>query len=167
MNNNRGWGLRSELWICLAMTIFFAIAIILINSISNNIDSDIILSQDKNETEESNNANKPNNKTYNDNITDKKDNTNYDMLEDKLVIAGNKYANKYLLSENIGSVKIVTIVRLQTENILEPLKMNNIQCSGYIKIEKIEDDFKYYPYISCGSLYETVGYDKNLDNTDL
>lgn len=167
MNDNSGWGLHSELWICLAMTIFFAIAIILINSISNNIDSDIILSQDKNEIEESNNANKPNNKTDNDNITDKKDNTNYDMLEDKLVIAGNKYANKYLLSEDIGSAKIVTVVRLQTENILELLKMNNTQCSGYIKIEKIEDDFKYYPYISCGSLYETVGYDKSLDNTDL
>ncbi len=159
MNNDRGWGLRNELWICLAMTIFFVIAVILINSVFNSMDSDMILSQNKKDVEQ---TNKKNNSDTKKEIDD-----NHDILEDKLVIAGRKYANKYLLSQNVGSTKIVTVVRLQTENILEPLKMNNIQCSGYIKIEKIEDDFKYYPYINCGSLYKTVGYNESLDNIDL
>lgn len=155
MNNNRGWGLRSELWICLAITIFFGIAVILINRVFDNKNSDFILSQDKNVIEESNKK---------DNV---KDNNKYDTLEDKLVAAGVKYTNKYLLNEEVGSIKAVTIVRLQTENVLDDLKINNIKCSGYIKIEKIDNDFKYYPYINCGNLYKTAGYNESLDNTDL
>lgn len=151
MNNNRGWGLRSELWICLAMTVFFAIAVILINRVSNNIDGDLVLPTEKNPTEEIN----------------KKEDNKYTALEDKLVIAGNKYANKYLLNTILEDSKIVTIVRLQTEKLLESNEVNNIKCSGYVKIEKIDDDFKYYPYIKCGNLYKTVGYNESLDNTDL
>ena len=53
MNNNRGWGLRSELWICLGMILFFAIAVILINRVFNNMDENGTLPiKDKNSVEE-------------------------------------------------------------------------------------------------------------------
>ncbi len=160
MNNNRGWGLRSELWICLAITVFFVIAVILINRVSNDIGDDLVLPTEKNPVVETNKK---------DNNSDKEElkSANYESLEDKLVLSGTKYAAKYLKNEEIGNVKYVTVVRLQTENILDKLEINNIECSGYIKIEKIDDDFKYYPYIKCGNSYKTVGYNESLDNTDL
>ena len=61
----------------------------------------------------------------------------------------------------------MTVVRLQTEEMLDKLEVNGVKCSGYIKIEKTEEDFKYYPFLKCGSLYQTSGYNENLDNTDL
>lgn len=174
MNNNRGWGLRSELWICLGMILFFAIAVILINRVFNNMGENGTLPiKDKNNTEEV----KP--KDDNKNTTTIKENdknnstkeeikeiTNYSNLEDKVVLAGSKFASKYLVNEEFNDSKVVTVVRLQTEGMLDSLDVNGKKCSGYIKIEKYETEFKYYPFISCGS-YQTPGYDQSLDNIDL
>lgn len=177
MNNNRGWGLRSELWICLGMILFFAIAVILINRVFNDMgENGNIPMKDKDATEEvkpkedSKQDNAPiikENNENNKNDEEIKETTNYSNLEDKLVLAGSKYASKYFVSENFNNNKVVTVVRLQTEGILDKLETNEEKCSGYIKIEKIENEFKYYPFIKCGNSYQTAGYEQNLDNTDL
>lgn len=177
MNNNRGWGLRSELWICLGMILFFAIAVILINRVFNDMGENgnlPIKDKDTQEEVKSKEDNKQDNTPIikeNDenkaNVEEIKESTNYSNLEDKLVLAGSKYASKYLVSEKFNDSKVVTVVRLQTEGILDKLEVNEKKCSGYIKIEKNEDEFKYYPFIKCDNSYQTAGYEQNLDNTDL
>ena len=163
MNNNRGWGLRSELWICFGMILFFAVAVILINRVFTDAKNEgVFPTKEKDNTEEV-----IHNKDSNSDKEEIKNSTNYSNLEDKLVFAGSKYASKYLVSENFDDNKVVTIVRLQTEGLLDKLEINGTKCSGYIKIEKVEKEFKYYPYLKCGVEYQTTGYDVNFDNTDL
>ena len=178
MRNNRGWGLRSELWICLGMILFFAIAVILINRVFNNMNENGNFPiKDKNNVEEVKPKDDNKNTTIKENDKnnfdkedkedkeDIKESTNYSNLEDKVVLAGSKYASKYLVNEKFNDSKVVTVVRLQTEGILNNLEINGKKCSGYIKIESFETEFKYYPFINCGS-YQTTGYDKSLDNID-
>lgn len=175
MNNNRGWGLRNELWICFGMILFFAIAVILINKVFANMDNNSFVKNDDKDIEEvipkkdNISSEVTNNKSeiIDDNKNEEVNTINYSNLEDKLVVAGSKYANKYLSNENISNTKVITVVRLQTEDLLKSLNINETKCSGYIKIEHNDESFKYYPYIKCGSLYQTAGYDENLDNTDL
>ena len=173
MNNNRGWGLRSELWICLGMILFFAIAVILINRVFNSMgengnlpikDKDTI--EEVKPKEEIQNITIKENDKNESNKEEIKNSTNYSNLEDKVVLAGSKYASKYLVSEEFNDSKVVTVVRLQTEGMLDNLDVDGKKCSGYIKIEKYETEFKYYPFINCGS-YQTTGYNQSLDNTDL
>lgn len=176
MNNNRGWGLRSELWICLGMIAFFAIAVILINHVFNDMgesgrlpikEKDTVEEvKPKDESKKENEATTKNdeNKTNNEDI---KNSTNYSNLEDKLVFSGSKYASKYLVNESTNDSKIVTVVRLQTEGLLDKLEANGKLCSGYVKIDKTEEEFKYYPFIKCGNDYKTTGYNGDLDNIDL
>lgn len=176
MNNNRGWGLRSELWICFGMILFFVVAVILINRVFTDAKNEGVLpTKEKDDTEEvipkkdnsTKEIKKNDNKDNNNEKEEIKNSTNYSNLEDKLVLAGSKYASKYLVSENFDDNKVVTIVRLQTEGLLDKLEINSTKCSGYIKIEKVEKEFKYYPYLKCGAEYQTTGYDVNFDNTDL
>lgn len=175
MNNNRGWGLRNELWICFAMILFFAVAVILINKVFTSMDDNSIVKKNDEINEEvikkdddiSSSTNSDKTEIIDNKEKEEINTINYSNLEDKLVVAGSKYASKYLTNENNNSTKIVTVVRLQTEGLLKSLNINETECSGYIKIEYNNDNFKYYPYIKCGSLYQTTGYDENLDNTDL
>lgn len=168
MNNNCGWGLRSELWICLGIILFFAIAVILINRVFNNMENEGILP--KNNTEEikiiddTKNNSMPIIENNDENLDEEKSKEliNYSNLEDKLVLAGSKYASKYLVNEEFDS-KIITVARLQTEELLDILEIEGIECSGYIKITK-EEEFKYYPFINCGKFYQTIGYNQNFDN---
>lgn len=170
MKNNGGWGLRSELWICLALTIFFAIAVILINQVISRLNEDITTEGNKpivSETVDDSNIIIDN---KNNNVVDEKEEIieenaeklNYNVLEDKLVSAGVAYASKYYKDKPL----VVTVVRLQTESMLKELNLENTKCSGYIEIDK-EDSFTYYPYIKCGDIYETEGYDSSKDNLDL
>lgn len=171
MKKNGGWGLRAELVICLVLTIFFGIAVILIgrvvsrlNDINGNDKNNHVVNDNNVIIQENNNKNDFYFQNENDTEekTEVEENINYNSLEDKLVSAGVMYANKYYKD----SILTVTVVRLQTEGILNELSINDIKCSGYIEIEK-DGSFKYYPYIKCGVLYETSGYDKNKDNIEL
>lgn len=173
MKNNGGWGLRAELAICLVLTIFFGIAVVLIGRVVNTLNEDINMNSNNNSetVEESkdiiineNNKKDESNIEVNkeaDNQLKEEVNVNFNSLEDKLVSAGVMYANKYYKDSKLT----VTVVRLKTEGILNDLSINDIKCSGYIEIEK-GDSFKYYPYIKCGNLYQTKGYDKLKDNLD-
>lgn len=169
MKNNGGWGLRSELWICLALTIFFAIAVILINQVVSKLNEDINTEGNRPSISEKVDDSNIIIENQNDNVVEEKEEIieatdeklNYNTLEDKLVSAGVVYANKYYKDKPL----VVTVVRLQTEGMLKELDFENTKCSGYIEIDK-EDSFTYYPYIKCGDIYETEGYDSSKDNLD-
>lgn len=171
MKNNGGWGLRAELVICLILTIFFGIAVLLIGKVVNTLNENVNGNNNNNPVINDNNViieetnNKNDSDLKNENNDDEEinvdGNVNYNSLEDKLVSAGVMYANKYYKDSKLT----VTVVRLQTEGILNELSLNDINCSGYIEIEK-DETFKYYPYIKCGDLYETKGYDEIKDNLD-
>ena len=170
MKNNGGWGLRAELVICLVLTIFFGIAVLLIgrvvnrlNDINGNDNNNAVVNDNNNVIiqENNNNDSKFESEEKQHENTNVDEDTNFNTLEDKLVSAGVMYANKYYKDSKLT----VTVVRLQTEGILNELSLNDINCSGYIEIEK-DETFKYYPYIKCGDLYETKGYDEIKDNLD-
>ena len=165
--NNRGWGLREELLICLVLIAFFGIAIMFIHKVVGYMNTSNIMNIKENEfTEKEQEDNrKVNNKKEEEKIST--DIINYSSLEDKLVSAGKKYVNKYNSDIKSGDKIIVTVVRLQVEDLLDSLTIDNMECSGYIEIENNVDEFKYFPYIKCGSLYETSGYDVNKDNIGL
>ncbi len=162
MKNNGGWGLRAELVICLILTIFFGIAVVLIGRVTSRLND---INGNSNVPTDNNIIIQENNKELDSKFDEeeKQDdgNTNFNSLEDKLVSAGVMYANKYYKDSKLT----VTVVRLQTEEILNELSVDDIKCSGYIEIEK-DETFKYYPYIKCGDLYETRGYEKTKDNLD-
>lgn len=170
MKNNGGWGLRAELIICLILTIFFGIAVVLIGSVVNRL-NDINNNDNNNVITNDNNVIIQENNKENDSkleIEEKQEentsidkNINFNSLEDKLVRAGVMYANKYYKDDKLT----VTVVRLQTEEILKDLSINDTKCTGYVEIEK-DESFKYYPYIKCGDLYQTQGYDETKDNLD-
>lgn len=158
MKNNHGWGLRAELWICLVLIIFFGIAVILIQKVVNQMNEGIS-TEGKNNNEGSNIQNVDNNST---NKT-----INYNNLEDEMIVGAKKYYNKYYLDHDLQGTVTVTVVRLKTEEIIEPLKAYEVECSGYIEIESSNGDIKYYPYLKCGNLYQTNGYNEVHDNLDL
>lgn len=165
MKNNGGWGLRAELVICLVLTIFFGIAVLLIGRVVSRL-NDINGNDNKNHVVDDSDIiiNENNNKNDSDlqgENSDEETKFNFNSLEDKLVQAGVMYANKYYKDSKLT----VTVVRLQTEEILTELSIDGTKCSGYIEIEK-DETFKYYPYIKCGDSYETKGYERIKDNLD-
>ena len=177
--NNRGWGLREELLICLVITVFFGIAIIFIHKVVGYMNTSNLMNIKENEFTskkyEDNNrvinrgkedANRVINQSeeYN-KVND--DTTNYSNLEDKLVVAGKKYINKYNDDIKFDDKTIITVVRLQVEDLLDSLISNNVECSGYIEIENNMSEFKYFPYIKCDNFYVTEGYSVNYDNIGL
>ena len=165
--NNKGWGLREELMICLVLLLFFGIALVSIHKVKQYLDTSSDLSIDNNtyvETKPSNNNNKSKESEVK---IEKSVNVNYANIEDKLVSAGKAYVNKYYNDIKLNDRVVVTVVRLQTEDLLEDLKVNNKLCSGYLELEISDNDTKYFPYIKCGSIYETRGYVSEKDNTDL
>lgn len=174
MKSNGGWGLRAELVICLVLTIFFGIAVILIGKVVNTLNDEININDNNNNSEtvqgnkdviiQENNKEDGSDVEVNNEINNQlkdDENINFNSLEDKLVSAGVMYANKYYKDSKLT----VTVVRLQTEGILNELSIDDTKCSGYIEIEK-DESFKYYPYIKCGDLYETKGYEEIKDNLD-
>lgn len=173
MKNNRGWGLRSELWICLALIIFFAIAVILINNVVERLrETDIIESESLNTEIITEPIIKKEDEIIKDNNSDhnNQNNTieyNYSNLEDELVSATKLYVNKYYSSKEVNGILKVTVVRLKTEELLKPLMYNDTECSGYVQFEKSDNGTMYYPYIKCGDIYKTSGYLEANDNLDL
>lgn len=173
MNNNRGWGLRAELWICLVLTVAFIIAMILLNGVIKNLNDDININgsgtEEKDDSKKDNNT-KIESETNNfdseqTNNSSESGNVNYISLEDKMVKAAKNYYIKYF--RDLDERVVVTVARLDTEDFLDDLEVNDVDCSGYVLIEQIDNEVKYYPYLKCGSLYETEGYDSALDNTDV
>lgn len=67
-----------------------------------------------------------------------------------------KKSEDYLKEKAITEEK-VTLEKLKEENIIETLKINEKECTGYITITKKKETFEYTPYIKCGS-YKTKGY---------
>ncbi len=86
----------------------------------------------------------------------KKINKDYQELEDSLKdIAITYVKDKSLYPEENKEVKI-TKEELIKDNYLEELKVDNDVCDGYV-IVKLEEGFKYSPYIKC-KRYTTKGY---------
>lgn len=170
--NNRGWGLREELLICFVLIAFFGIAIIFIHKVDNYLrESNNENIMDKNSTRDNIDDGDTKRQDSGRIVTIQKDESNitydkYKNLENDLVEAAVIYQNKYYNDIMQGDTSVVTVVRLQTDNILNSFEVDGIKCSGYVEIETNTIN-EYHPYMKCGSLYETKGYDVNKDNTDL
>lgn len=153
MNNNHGWGLRSELLICLILTLAFGMTVILIGKVVNYIKEGLFID---------------NNTTYLVYTGDMRLNSfDYSSLENRVVDAAADYYNDYYQGYKSENRLTITVVRLKHAGVLESLKVNNIECSGYVEIRKVIGNIEYNPYIKCDNLYKTEGYQKSYDNINL
>lgn len=75
--------------------------------------------------------------------------------------------NKYLLEVYGGQWsedrKVITVTRLIENRYLESFSVAGNNCHGYVKVESIGGTLSYTPYVSCGDVYTTMGYDYALD----
>lgn len=84
----------------------------------------------------------------------------YAQMEENLKVAAEKYANKntkILPKDEKEQSKINTDTLVNAEYIkeLHSIEDENVKCSGYVLINKNEDNYKYVPYLKCGKYYET------------
>lgn len=144
--NNRGWGLSS----IIAGIGVFAVALLIVVVLVNNSIKELSPDYDKN----------------NEYIDE--DKYDYSVLEDKIVLAAEGYANKKDSQDfDEDTLITVTIKKLQKENLLDPiydLKNNNKKCSGYVTFSKKNNRFKFEPYLKCGNNYQTKGYERRFDD---
>lgn len=85
--------------------------------------------------------------------------TGYSNVESKMVSAAKKYYNDNtnMLPANDDSVSI-SIESLVENNYLKPISemiSEGVSCSGYVSVFRHSDDYVYFPYLNCGSEYES------------
>lgn len=82
----------------------------------------------------------------------------YKTLEADLKTAAIAYAEKKALYT--GTDLKISSDELIKEEQIEPLKVNDGDCSGYVLIKKVREHYEHESYIKCDK-YTTKGYDKN------
>lgn len=93
-------------------------------------------------------------------ITYKNKSLKYKDLEKDFQKSVEQYVDKNFLYPEDNKTLKVTLEEIQAENILSELKVDEDNCTGYVKIYKKNGIFHYEPYIKCQK-YKTRNYDKN------
>lgn len=85
--------------------------------------------------------------------------TSHNNLENKIILASEKYFQKHQLNLNINDKYKVNLKTLMDENLLEEITYKGISCSGYGLITNNNNVIEYDAYIKCGTKYKTKGYE--------
>lgn len=141
--DNKGWGLREMIGLCAILIGALLIVVILV------VTNFFGLLEPKN----INGSQIDQTRTYN-------------SMELQIIDASKKYIKKLDSNEPLDDYPLYISVKfLQDEKLLDNLydiKDDGIECSGYIKISKMED-FRYEPYMKCGKNYTTLEYNSKFD----
>ena len=83
----------------------------------------------------------------------------YSGVESRMVSAAKKYFEKEAvmlpIDDNLSSVSIETLIE---NNYLTPISemiSDGSNCSGYVSVYKSSDEYVYFPYLNCGTNYES------------
>lgn len=91
-------------------------------------------------------------------------NAGYSNIESKMVSAAKSYykknSDKLPLDDNSISVSIETLVENNNLKPISEMVKDGVSCSGYVTVYKNSEDYVYFPYLNCGSDYES----KRLNN---
>ena len=83
----------------------------------------------------------------------------YEAIEEKMVSAAKKYyENKkdHLPKEEGNSVKVTISSLVESElmkEVTDPKDSSN-ECSGYVEVTKVDDEYSYVPFLTCKGNYE-------------
>lgn len=142
--NNQGWGLREMIALCAVLVGALLIVVILV---ATNFFGLV----------------KP--KTPNGSNID--ETRTYNSMELEMIDASKKYIKKiYENNLEYNDPLYIKVTSLQNEKMLGNLydvKDAGIECSGYVKVVKIETEVVYEPYMKCGSKYQSEGYVARFD----
>lgn len=91
----------------------------------------------------------------------------YSGVESRMVSAAKSYYNKYddKLPVMDGSSVNVSAETLIENSFLKPFSEmvdEGVSCSGYVNVFKIGEDYSYFPYLNCGSEYESSMLSKKI-----
>lgn len=95
-------------------------------------------------------------------VNSRKDSTTaYSTIETKLLEGAKSYYNKYqdqlpIIEGNYVTVNAETLIE---NSYLKPFKEmvdEEISCTGYVNVFKTEKDYAYFPYLNCGTEYQTL-----------
>lgn len=150
--NNKGWGLASMLSICGVFVACLMIITFTVNNDFRNNSSTV-------KTQSSSLKTKDNNTQV---LEVEENNTVYEEMEQKLVLASKQYIRKHSLEE--GESLIVSLTKLQKENYIQKMNDPNHsknECLGYVVYTK--KDESYRAYLRCPSSYRTIDYQNNFE----
>lgn len=58
---------------------------------------------------------------------------------------------------------ILTVSKLIEKSYLQPFSVAGNSCGGYVKVQSSNGELSYIPYIQCGEVYMTEGFDYSLE----
>ena len=94
----------------------------------------------------------------------------YSKVEEHMVSAAKSYYKKYVDSlPNIdgGNVSVSAETLIET-SFLKPfseLVGEDVTCSGYVKVYRVNDDYSYFPYLNCSGEYESLTLSKKITSS--
>ncbi len=96
--------------------------------------------------------------------------SSYESIENKMVSAAKSYYEKKenLLPKQEGGTVKVTISSLVEAELLKEVtdpKDSSNNCSGYVEVTKVEDDYTYTPFLTCKGNYEPQYLTDKIKNT--
>lgn len=100
----------------------------------------------------------------------KSKNTGYSKVEDNMVSAAKSYYKNYPDSLPVmdGANVSVSADTLIENSYLKPFSemvTNGDNCSGYVKVYKVNDDYSYFPYLNCSGDYESMTLSHKIIDT--
>lgn len=85
------------------------------------------------------------------------ENRDYVALENDLKESASVYIKTNEIDLNVGEAIKLDDNILKKANLVTELKVNNDECSGYVKVKRNTTNYEYNAYIKCGK-YTTEGY---------
>lgn len=141
--NNRGWGLTDYLLIVSVIIIALFGASVLIIRLSNGLKENMKVNTPK--TEETINTNT----NIQEPEEDDNEDINYQLVEQKMNDAANKYIETYY-NNTVGDSGIIVDKQhlLELDNSLEK-EMSKDNCNGYVEVKKANEKISYTSYLKC------------------
>ncbi len=135
--NNKGWSMAEMIFLMSVLIFFLLIVVFLVHKLYSSIPADSLLKNDSNLT-------------------------NY--YEYEMIDAGKEYYEKYYVDSKITDTSsvIITLKNLVTEKYIEQYNENDVPCTGYVVVKKVNKSLTYKPYLACKE-YQTKGYSEIYD----
>ncbi len=94
----------------------------------------------------------------------------YSKVEDSMVSGAKSYYKKYIseLPTIDGGSVSVSADTLIENSFLKPfseLVGKDVSCSGYVKVYNVNDNYSYFPYLSCSGEYESLTLSKKITSS--
>lgn len=95
---------------------------------------------------------------------------NYSKIEDNMVSGAKSYFKKYndKLPVTDGGYASISADALIENSFLKPFSemvKDEVSCSGYVNVYRVNDDYSYFPYLNCGSEYESITLSKKITSS--